>query len=332
METRKLQVSGHSTYILSLPKEWIKKNEVNKGDNIRLRLQPDGTIILSPAQNELKAKEAKLTVTEDSDKLFRKFIGLYLAGYKTIKLRFEGDDGGKAKKSVKRIIEKFSGLEIVSESNETMTVQDLFDSSLFTPDKAIRRMTLLTISMLNDAILSFETKDNNLAQDVISRDDNVDWLGWLITRQYNLILQDIALSEKLGISQQKGLGYLLIAKSLERIADHTSKIASNSNKSSLNNDLLISDVKQMANHISYLLDVAIKSFYSENFDDANNVLREAKELQNEEEALVKNVVTNSNLDPPETISNAFILDSMNRICSYTMEIAEVAINTQYITD
>jgi phosphate uptake regulator len=43
-EQRKLQITGGSTYILSLPKEWITRNQLKKGSAMILREQDDGSL------------------------------------------------------------------------------------------------------------------------------------------------------------------------------------------------------------------------------------------------------------------------------------------------
>ena len=49
-EYRKLQVTGGSTIIVSLPKDWIKANELKKGDVVSLEELASGDLRLSPLQ------------------------------------------------------------------------------------------------------------------------------------------------------------------------------------------------------------------------------------------------------------------------------------------
>ncbi|HEX54596.1 MAG TPA: AbrB/MazE/SpoVT family DNA-binding domain-containing protein, partial [Candidatus Altiarchaeales archaeon] len=36
MEYRKLQITGKSTFVISIPKEWIKRNNLRKGDILQI--------------------------------------------------------------------------------------------------------------------------------------------------------------------------------------------------------------------------------------------------------------------------------------------------------
>ena len=49
-EFRKLQVTGGSTIIVSLPKEWVKSNDLKKGDVVSLEELASGDLRLSPLQ------------------------------------------------------------------------------------------------------------------------------------------------------------------------------------------------------------------------------------------------------------------------------------------
>ena len=58
MESRKLQKTGGSTLIVSLPKKWIKKNKLDAGSEVRLIKQPDGTITIDPGNSNVNKKKS----------------------------------------------------------------------------------------------------------------------------------------------------------------------------------------------------------------------------------------------------------------------------------
>ena len=55
--------------------------------------------------------------------------------------------------------------------------------------------------MLTDAIKSFLEGDTVLAKEVLERDNDVDWLNWLIIKTYNQLHQDITV----GLRARQGL-------------------------------------------------------------------------------------------------------------------------------
>ena len=59
MEIRRVQVTGGSSYIITLPKGWVKKSNIQKNDSIGLISQPDGTLLITPKMIEKKFKKLK---------------------------------------------------------------------------------------------------------------------------------------------------------------------------------------------------------------------------------------------------------------------------------
>ena len=57
-EQRKLQVTGGSTFILSLPKEWAIRNELKRGSAMIVREEENGSLLIAPSSFS-KKKQTK---------------------------------------------------------------------------------------------------------------------------------------------------------------------------------------------------------------------------------------------------------------------------------
>ena len=81
-EQRKLQVTGGSTFILSLPKDWAVRNELKRGSSMVVREEDDGSLSMSPSTFTKKEKQdeafIKSTVTDNPDAIMRTAISAYL--------------------------------------------------------------------------------------------------------------------------------------------------------------------------------------------------------------------------------------------------------------
>jgi phosphate transport system protein len=83
----------------------------------------------------------------------------------------------------------------------------------------LRLMANTVLGTLRDTIKAFNLRDENLARHVLKSDDVVDAL-------YHQIVQDmLAMMESDGQQANRDLGNIMIAKNLERIADHCTNIA-----------------------------------------------------------------------------------------------------------
>lgn len=76
-ETRKLQFTGGSTYIISLPKRWVDQNQLQKGSKIRVREEEGGLLSIVPTeapatQKKLDEATIKVSPKDNPDSVIRK--------------------------------------------------------------------------------------------------------------------------------------------------------------------------------------------------------------------------------------------------------------------
>jgi phosphate transport system protein len=87
------------------------------------------------------------------------------------------------------------------------------------PVVEIPRMAELAEAMVHDALDSFERKDDQLAREILGRDEEVDRYRDMVFQE----LIDEVTNEKRFV--QQALGLILVSRNLERIADHATNIA-----------------------------------------------------------------------------------------------------------
>ena len=103
--------------------------------------------------------------------------------------------------------------------NAAQRVLTLAQDENYTPPPDLRLMCTAVMANLRDASKAFNLNDVDLARQVLRNDDVVDAL-------YHQIVQDmIAHMEKAGQNAGSELANVMIAKNLERIADHCTNIA-----------------------------------------------------------------------------------------------------------
>ncbi|MBI3254502.1 MAG: AbrB/MazE/SpoVT family DNA-binding domain-containing protein, partial [Nitrosarchaeum sp.] len=90
-ETRKIQFTGKSSYIVSLPKQWVMDLGLKQGDQIRMIRKDSSTLEIYPPKFETrsqKKEEATIEIdNEETSSIVRKLISLYFLGYKTINIK-----------------------------------------------------------------------------------------------------------------------------------------------------------------------------------------------------------------------------------------------------
>ena len=326
METRKVQQTGGSTYIISLPKQWADKVGIETGTRMSLIPQPDGTLLIDPIQGSQPIKRKQIDVTGvRGDALTRDTIAAYLTGYDIIELTSK-HFLSEQKKTIREICYKLIGPEIIEETAKSVTIQDLLNQNEISIKKSVRRMFLIASSMHKDAILALKGGDRDLALDVMQRDDDVDRLFLLTAKQFQSILRGARMPDISEISIDEYHDLRMSAAPMERIADHAQKIA----KVAYSMDYTIPDnVMELTEKVSdasrKIVNDSIDALYSSNANLANQVIGSINEMRLMISELNESLLT---LDSREmVIAMRTVADSIDRIGDYGANIAEIAINS-----
>ncbi len=227
---RRLQKTGGSTLIVSLPQEWVRKCQLRPHDEVYLLEEPGGGLYLWTGKQSGRgeAREATLRITGDMDPedVLRLYISAYIAGFEIIRLDL-GEGGYRRINEVKDMIRRWLvGVEVVGETFRELATQCLPAHDSLSPLRIIERMAALSASMQRDALYAVEALDEQLAQDIFQRDYDVDRFYHFVVRQLNIGISSPRKLSALGISNpQDCLFFIIAAKSVERSADHAVSIA-----------------------------------------------------------------------------------------------------------
>jgi phosphate uptake regulator len=328
MEIRKVQITGGSSFVITLPKEWANSINLKKNASLGLITQPDGTLLLTPkitGDQTLRTKVFDMKEIPDKDFLIRLLVGAYIEGYNVIKLQLKGQTSPMVRTVVREFTHLTIGQEVVEETSNTITIKDLLNPAEMPLDKTIRRMYIIAKSMHEDAMASLLKGDPSLAEEIKRRDTEVDRLHWLIARQYNLILHNVNLTEKLGVTIDFANTYYIISRTLERIADHAERIARNvpniSDKKV--NPEILEKIKVASDLSLEIFTKAMESLFKNDLMGSNqsfDSLEKLEELCEEINTLAlkhKGAIA---------ISVGYIVESVRRVGEYSVNISEMVIN------
>lgn len=218
MEARKLQHVGAS-YLISVPKHWVKSHSLDKGATVFVHERPDGLLVIAPSLLEEPLRRSMITEPEN---LSRNILAAYLSGYDVIAVNLGNAMTPSRKREVKRMAQFLVGVEIIEEDAAMMTLQCLIPRSIDLRTY-LRRTYKIAAKMHEDAVRAFVNGDQELAQDVINRDDEVDRLYFLVVRQLRRAIASP--TGDLLLSPLNLLDYRLVAKEVEAIADCCASIA-----------------------------------------------------------------------------------------------------------
>jgi phosphate uptake regulator len=328
MEIRRIQVTGGSSYIVTLPKKWIKSLNIKKNDPIGLLMQSDGTLLITPKisrEQTQRIKEFSINETVDQKYLLRQLIGAYIAGYTSLVIK----SNVRMPSSVRLLVREFTqttiGQEIVEETDKTIIVKDLLNPAEMPFNRTIKRMYILVKSMHIDSMSALKEKDKILVQDVIARDNEVDRLHWLVARQYNIIQRNVNFTEKMGITIGLAGTSFLISRIIERIGDHVIRIAKNIiNIIDEKIDIRIIEKIESASNLAIdIFNNSSGSFFKRDIKGANENIEAVKKLEAQCEKI--NTIALKQ-EGSMAISIGYIVESIRRIGEYAEDISETVIN------
>ncbi|MBW2995734.1 hypothetical protein KY332_00375 [Candidatus Woesearchaeota archaeon] len=281
MQIRKLVKSGAASHTIALPKDWLTKNKLNKGDLLYIREKDNELIVSSDTKSPKQAKkEVSIPVDKkEINTIRRQTISAYINNYSIF--TFHGDSLNNKLEEIRKILDNFLALEIVEQTATKLVAKDFLNLEEFSITKTIRRMDMLTRSIISDA-----KKGKSESQALEFRDYEVDKLFFLMSRLIRSNLSEP--SSKL--PNTKALSTWWLAKNLESIADAAKKISKHFNK----------DIENIYNESEqYYLD-CIKAYVKEDKSLADEqiakrleILKKLDKLKGENKHLLKEMLNNS---------------------------------------
>jgi phosphate uptake regulator len=315
--------------MVALPKKWVKEMGLRQGSEI-LITRPSLTTLLISTDSAVMTngkQEAVLEVTDrdSADTLFRKIVSLYLHGYSLIGLKAVAGSLSTSKRdAIKDMVRRhLIGTEGVAESKDRISIHVLLGYSELSVENALKKMLLIASSMQKDAMLALEDDDKSLARGVTERDDEVDRFGLYVIRQLNVFVSQGIFKENL-LEPRDLLGYTIVARILERTADHSTRIATQ--VQSFIQPLQPQVVKKLVSMSDValgMLDSAMLGLFKRDHSGADQVIEKAKQFAEMEKSLISSI-DQKDLDSYYSIH--VVMDSLRRIVEYSTDIAEVVLN------
>ena len=149
-DARRIQITGKATYIISLPKKWVEKSKLKKGDTVQITEQNDSTLTLFPGKRVYEEKPRAISTVVSSsdspDSIIRRVVSFYVTGYNIIRIaakeRFTPEQRDALKDFVRR---NLVGVEILTDSSNGFAIQTLLGHSELSVESALRRMATTNI-------------------------------------------------------------------------------------------------------------------------------------------------------------------------------------------
>jgi phosphate uptake regulator len=325
---RRIQKTGGSTYIVSLPKSWVVERGLSAGDVLQFMPRSDGSLAVYAEEGGTSTAIRRVIEIDNNmppDHLFRRLVAEYIAGVPLLELRSRGRMGASTRDVIRGFAQRMIGPEILEETSDSVILQDVIGPNPLPIPSVIRRMHQMVRAMQGDAMTAFRTQDASLAKDVIERDWEVDRLHWFVGKQVTTALRDARTLASISLTLPECATYLLASRVLERIADHAVRIAGTVEllgKERLPGEPL-KELDRVASVAAAALSDALDSFERKDIERANAVLDAVARLPPEREAILREIGSKRGR---LAVAIAYVFESLERSAFYASDLAEIAIN------
>lgn len=317
---------GESALAVTLPSWWAKIHGIKPKTRVGVEVMADGSLKIiprtSPSMGEL-SKVIRVPSSLSERGIIREVIASYLAGFTRIKVEYPPDAYSKIS-NVKKVLEEAAlGLTLLEEGYGYMEYYIVVNVNSMDVWESIRRAYRVTLSMLKDTVDSLRTGSADVLREIPERDTIVDRLYLYFSRKVNMVLLGLEPFQTLSLKSFAEVPSLVRAvKSIERIADHTVLVSLNSYSLVRAGSRVPEDVLRLIEGAYQAFETSGKALLSRDKETANTVA-EIIDRQLGERAF-----TSTGLG----LELKLILDSIRRILSYSLDIAEIVIDLEGVRE
>ena len=218
MDIRKIVSFGNSSYVISLPKSWVIKNGLKKGDTLTIEERPYELIMSVMGEGKKKRRETTINCEgKTTMEIKTEIIAAYVNNSNIITLT--GTNIKNISSVIKPIIYGLVGVEVIEETASSITVKDFLEISEVSIDDIVRRMDILIKSMLDDT-----TQSDNV-ESIHERDKEVNRLALLAARLFRAAADNPSILKTFNTNYWDLLMSRQVTTQLEHIGDYVKRIS-----------------------------------------------------------------------------------------------------------
>jgi phosphate uptake regulator len=325
---RKVQLTGGSTYTVSLPKDWAGEQDIEPGSLVNLYSQGDQLVMTQGDTGPADGEHVSTVTAADREPatVAHSVASAYIAGCDEV--RIEDIRTADQRRAIVRTIRSFVGLEVMSEDNEGMVARTMLDAGTLSAEQTLAQIERTTMEMHEEAVKAVVDADGEVGAGIARQDDDVDRLFALVSRGFQQSLVDPAVT----MGEHDALTpfeYYMAARQLERIADHAEKIATTAGR--LNQQPPEETAADLVSLADRSRDIVGRSL-SGMLDPASrtgHVIADAEELLSDIETTDQQLYERGLADG---YLLGLVLDSVERTVQYGINVAEAGLQAEHRGD
>jgi len=221
---RRLQKIG-SSILVSLPKEWVDANNLDKSSQVEIETGPD-SLSISANKETRPTKELVISYPlSEEENIVANITGAYLLGFDIIQINSKSIIPGEDREKIRNSMRGLVGMEIIEEDASKINMQFLLDTVTLSPEKILKRMSSISLGMFEDVSNGLISDDKSNLQTLSKRDVEVNRQYFLLVRLIRSTLVDKRLANVFNLENIDILDYRVAANLLENAGDTIVELA-----------------------------------------------------------------------------------------------------------
>jgi phosphate uptake regulator len=331
METRKVQRLGPSTLAMTLPAEWAHEYNVEKGDEVSIRMGGKGTLSVMPQSVQSEESEAIINVSGlGAVSVERAIVAQYVLGRRIIHVEV-GDEETLQSEHINAVYNaetQLMGLGVIEETPDSIAIRCSVDPEDFTLDNLLERLESTGSTMRNEGVKSLAHTNPDLAQRALNRERQANKIFVLLLRLIFTSYQNPNLARAVGLTDGFPLiGYRSIAKNLELIADNAEDIAEivlNAEGHALNvEQTTMRRIRDFTEEVNEISELAVDAAVNRDYDTAIEVRTRFNEINDRDQDILSDL---PDMDNRQLLQVREVLVSLDQTAQYAVRNAEIATN------
>ena len=219
--------------MVSLPKEWIDANNLDKSNQVEIETNQNNLSIRTQL-NKRPSKEVEISYPlPKGESIVPTITGAYLLGFDIIKIVGKSPISIVDRESVRGSMRRLVGMEIIDEDATNISVQFLLDETSINPQNILKRMSSIALGMFSDVVLALESGDKTNLETIANRDAEINRQYFLLVRLIRSTIMDTRLAGIFNLENIDILDYRIAANTLEIAGDTVVELSESLIKSNL---------------------------------------------------------------------------------------------------
>ena len=273
MGFRKIISFGDSSFVVSLPKDWVTKNGLKKGDPVNVEEKDDG-IKITPVNRKQSPSTKEINISFDGNvrKLNAELVYAYVENYNLINIL--GKDLFSYMKQIEQTVDNFVALEVMQKSPTKIVIKDCLNLNEISVYDTLRRIDRIVLSMAEDVKNYFTGKVKNVNESLEYKEKDVTRLSNLL---FKILKRSFDPNDKalLNLSLDDIFFYWEVILFVEKVGDQLKRMPRNINAPLPNDFILIFD-KVMEQYSE-----AMNANFNVNYEAAINVIVNKRKIYDE---------------------------------------------------